>query len=331
VPTIGLVVNPQAGRDSRRLVGSAVVSDTYAKRRSAIAVLEGATGVDAPIEFLVMPDNRGLAADVVDEAPEGVEASLLDIPITATRKDTRTAAAVLEDRADVVVAFGGDGTTRDVATAVDETPVAAISTGTNNVVPTNVDGTVAGLGAALLATGAVDAADATNRHRTVRGRVESDDETRTIQGIAALSIVDQPFTGTRAILHGADVMGCVVSRASSATTGVTGIAGAVAHVSPYTDGGLGLRLDDPETTPQSATAVTLPGVVERVGIAESRGLDPDESVTFEVTDGVVSADGERELEVAEGTVHLWPTTDGPRLVDFANLFDAATADGVLLQ
>jgi len=112
---------------------------------------------------------------------------------------------------------------------------------------------------------------------------------------------------------------------------VTGIAGAVEHVSPYGDGGLGLRLGDPETTPQSATAVTLPGVVERVGIAESRRLDPEESLTFEVSDGVVSADGERELEVSGGTVHLWPSTDGPRLVEFASLFEAATTDGVLLQ
>lgn len=331
MPSIGLIVNPLAGRDSRRLVGSAVVSDTYAKRRSAIAVLEGIAAVDASVDVLVMPDNRGLAAQVVDEAPDGVRTSLLDIPITATREDTRTAAAAFDERADVIVAFGGDGTVRDVATSSTETPVAAISTGTNNVVPTTIDGTVAGLGVALLASGAVEPGDVTRHHRTVRGVVESDGETRTIRGIAALSVLDIPFTGTRAILHGSDVLGCVVSRASPVTTGVTAIAGAVETVSPWVDGGLGLRLGDPETTDRTATAVTLPGVVERVGIDEARHLDADEPLVFEVADGVVSADGERELEVTAGTVGLAPSNDGPRLVDFEALFEAASAAGALLD
>lgn len=327
--TIGLVVNPQAGRDSRRLVGSAVVSDTYAKRQAAVAVIEGISAIDSPIDVLVMPDDRGLATRIVDDAPDGFDVDLLDVPVSGTREDTRTAARAFEDRTDVIVAFGGDGTVRDVATGIVETPLAAISTGTNNIVPTPVDGTVAGVGAGLLATGAVDADAVTRRHRSVRGRVEQPTGERTIHGIATLSVVDQPFVGTRAILHGSDVVGGVVSRASPGETGVTGIAGTLGSISPWEDGGFGFLTTDPAGATTTVTAVTLPGVVEQIGIAESRRLDPNESIGFTVEEGVVSADGERELELIDGTVELWPTADGPHLVDFAALFEQVAAVGAL--
>lgn len=56
--TIGLVVNPAAGRDIRRLTGGASVSNNYAKRRTAGCVLAGLTLVD-DVEVLVMPTARG--------------------------------------------------------------------------------------------------------------------------------------------------------------------------------------------------------------------------------------------------------------------------------
>ena len=55
-----------------------------------------------------------------------------------------------------VVALGGDGTCRDVATGWPEAPLIAISTGTNNVFPTAVDGTTAGVAASLRQAGSRD-------------------------------------------------------------------------------------------------------------------------------------------------------------------------------
>ncbi|MFW5924191.1 MAG: diacylglycerol kinase family protein [archaeon] len=327
--TVGLVVNPQAGRDSRRLVGSAVVSDTYAKRKAGVAVLEGISAIDSRIRVLTMPDEHGLASGIVDDAPDGITVDLLDIPVTGTSADARAAGSELANRADVIVAFGGDGTVRDLATGIEQTPLAAISTGTNNVVPTPIDGTVAGVGAALLATGDVDTELVTRRHRSVRGRVVEPDRVRTIRGIASLAVIDQPFVGTRAILHGADVVGGVVSRGSPGETGVTGIAGALGSISPWEDGGFGFETAAPDDSPTTVTAVTLPGVVERIGMADSGRLDVDEPREFEVSEGVVSVDGERELEVTDGTVRLWPTSDGPRLVDFDALFEQVAAVGAL--
>lgn len=324
---VGLVVNPAAGRDVRRLVGGASVSDTYSKRRAAECVLAGTTLADGPVEVVAMGDKSGIAQRAVEEfdGPDAPPASVLDAPVTGTRQDTQEAAARFREEADCVVVLGGDGTTRDVALEVGDVPVAAVSTGTNNVVPTPVDGTVAGAGAALLATGEVDVDAVTTRHSMVEARVDGHADERTIRGLATLGLVDRQFVGTRAIVDAADFLGGVVSRANRREIGLSGIAGALTHVDPTDPGGVGLELA--AAADRSVRAITLPGVVERVGVAASRRLDADEAMRFELDEGVVSVDGERHLEVRDATVTARPVPGGPRILDFDRAFEvAALAD-----
>jgi hypothetical protein len=325
--TIGLIVNPSAGRDSRRLVGSAVVSDNYAKRWAGVSVLEGLTGVAEPVEALVMPDETGIARRILDNAPEEVAVRTLDIPVQGNRGDTRRAAARLRELADVVVVLGGDGTVRDVTMEAGDLPIAGISTGTNNVVPTYIDGTAAGLGAAVLATGGVDPDEVTYRHGTVRGVIEEPHGKREVMGLGTAGVIDQEFTGTRAILHSADFVGGVVSRAEAQDSGLSGMIGTLETKRPDDPGGIGARFGPPEETERAVRAIPVPGVVDRIGIEEYRDLADGEEMEFEIDRGVVSFDGERDVEVQDARIRLWPSTDGPRLVDFDALFEKATAAG----
>ena len=325
--TIGLIVNPSAGRDSRRLVGSAVVSDNYAKRWAGVSVLEGLTGVSEPVEALVMPDETGIAQRILDNAPEEVAVRTLDIPVQGSREDTRRAAARLRELADVVVVLGGDGTVRDVTMEAGDLPIAGISTGTNNVVPTYIDGTAAGLGAAVLATGGVDPDEVTYRHGTVRGVIEEPHGKREVMGLGTAGVIDQEFTGTRAILHSADFVGGVVSRADAGDSGLSGMIGTLETKRPDDPGGIGARFGPPEETDRAVRAIPVPGVVDRIGIEDYRDLADGEEMEFEIGRGVVSFDGERDVEVQDARIRLWPSTDGPRLVDFDALFEKATAAG----
>jgi len=213
VALVGLIVNPAAGRDIRRLTGGASVSDNYAKRRSAESVLEGLTIVDDPPGALVMPDKAGIGQDAVEAAPDGLDAQVLDVPVTGERTDTRRAAERFRDDVDVVVVLGGDGTNRDVAATIGSVPVAAVSTGTNNVVPTPIDGTAAGAAAALVAAGEAPVDDVTVSHGTVAATIDSSAGTETLRGLATLGVVDRSFVGTRAVLDASDFVGGVVSRA----------------------------------------------------------------------------------------------------------------------
>ncbi|RDZ37164.1 MULTISPECIES: NAD(+)/NADH kinase [unclassified Haloferax] len=329
--TIGLVVNPAAGRDIRRLTGGASVSNNYAKRRTAGCVLAGLTLVD-DAEVLVMPDNAGLTGRIVDDAPDEIGVEFVDMTVTASGQDSRTAAAHFAEHADAVVVLGGDGTTRDVAQTIDDVPVVSISTGTNNVVPTPVDGTVAGAAAALVGSGAIPAAEATTRHGTIEVDVVRSEETTVMRGLATVGVLDRPFVGTRAILDPSDIVGGVVSRSSPAEIGLSGIAGGLVTHRPDEPGGVGFRLarggESGATSPATTVrAITVPGRLSTVDVAEHRVLDDGEGYAFEVDRGVISVDGEREREVRNGTVRLRPVSDGPRLVDVEAVLERAADDG----
>ncbi|WP_423986871.1 NAD(+)/NADH kinase [Haladaptatus sp.] len=322
-PTVGLIVNPVAGRDIRRLTGGASVSSNYAKRRTAHCVLEGLRIADGS-EVLVMPDNAGLAERIVTGAPDDLAIDMLDMAVTDSGRDTRNAAERFSTAADAVVVLGGDGTNRDVAVGIGEVPMVSISTGTNNVVPTPVDGTIAGAAAGFVASGAVPVSETTVRHGTVEAVVDDGTEERRLRGLATVGVLDQQFVGTRAILDPEDIIGGVVSRASPAEIGLSAIAGGFETHRPDEPGGIGFRLEDRSEPPlenesslcpsQEVRAVTVPGVVSDVSIAEFRRLDDGEAFAFDVSSGVVSADGERELEVRDASVRLRPVSDGPRLV-----------------
>jgi hypothetical protein len=328
VARVGLVVNPEAGRDIRRLTGGASVVDNHAKRRIAACLLDGLTVVDDRPSVSILPDCAGIAASVAEDAPDGVAADCLDLTVEGSAADTRRAAARFRESADVIVVLGGDGTTRDAALECGDTPLLAVSTGTNNVVPTPVDGTVAGAAAAVVATGTVPADAVTHRHGTVEARAETPTGEERVTGLASVEVSDRSFVGTRALIDPADLVGGAVSRAHPTEIGLSGVAGCLDAFDPGT-GGAGLHLCDPTDAARTVRAVVAPGVTATVGIETHRRLAPAEPVRFDVPDGVVGADGERELELVDATVEIAPRDDGPRLVDVRNALDRAAGAGVL--
>ncbi|WP_265110571.1 NAD(+)/NADH kinase [Halosolutus halophilus] len=328
---VGLIVNPAAGRDIRRLTGGASVVDNYAKRRVAECVLDGLTAVADPPAVRVMPDRSGIADHAIEASPDVVDATLLDQPVEKSSADTRRAAARFREvGVAAVVVLGGDGTTRDVAREIGDVPVIAVSTGTNNVVPTAVDGTLAGVAAALIATGAVPAADVTARHGMVEARAETSTGERRLSALAAAEVSSRSFVGTRALLDPADLCGGVVSRAHPGDVGLAAVAGAFERVAPTDPGGVALRLADPADAPRTVRSVLAPGVTATVGVASVDRLAWGETAQFDVPDGVVGADGERELELTGATVDLTPVLEGPRLVDVNETLSAGADAGALV-
>ncbi|QRV15604.1 NAD(+)/NADH kinase [Haloterrigena salifodinae] len=328
---VGLIANPAAGRDIRRLTGGASVVDNYAKRRVAECVLEGLAVVAEPPDVAVMPDRSGIADHAVSEAPDDLAVERVEMTVEESAADTRRAAARFRESADAVVVLGGDGTTRDVALEIGDVPVVSVSTGTNNVVPTPVDGTVAGAAAAAVATGAADADTVTDRHGRIDVRADDVNGEKRLTGLAAVEITDRSFVGTRAVIDPSELVGVVVSRAHPSDIGLGSVAGCLEPLAPDAPGGVALRLDDPEATPRSVSAIVAPGMTATIGIEERERLDWDEPATFDVSDGVVGADGERELEVVDATVEMTPTADGPRLVDVDAALGAAVEADALVR
>lgn len=328
---VGLIVNPSAGRDIRRLTGGASVVDNYAKRRVAECVLGGLTAVAEPPSVGVMPDRVGIADHAVGEAPDELDTDVLGFPIEETAADTRNAAARFRDSADAVVVLGGDGTTRDVATEIGDVPVVSVSTGTNNVVPSPVDGTIAGAAAAVIATDRVDTDAVTYRHGRIDAESDGVSGRKQLTGLATVGITDRSFIGTRAIIDPTELLGGVVSRAHPADIGLPSVAGGIEPVGPADPAGAAIRLGDPDTTPEAVRAVLAPGMTTTMGVEEHTRLEPGESATFDVADVVVGADGEREIELADATVTMTLSADGPRLVEAEETLRAAAEAGVLID
>jgi len=330
VAHVGLIVNPSAGRDIRRLTGGASVVDNYAKRSATMCVLDGLTALAETPTVEIMPEKTGIAEHAIDEAPSDLDISKIDMSVDESATDTRRAAAHFRETADAVVVLGGDGTTRDTALELGDVPLVSVSTGTNNVVPTPIDGTVAGAAAAVVATGLVDPADATTRHGRIDVHADDVNGEQELTGLAAIGITDRPFVGTRAIVDPTDIVGGVVSRAHPAAIGLTSIAGCVKPLAPDEPGGAALRIGDPEETPMSVRGVLAPGMTTTVGLKSHEALDWDESATFRIKNSVIGADGEREVELADAAVTMTPTADGPRLVDVDTTLAAASTAGGLV-
>jgi hypothetical protein len=154
---------------------------------------------------------------------------------------------------------------------------------------------------------------------------------RRIRGLATLGVLDQQFIGTRAILDADRIVGGVVSRAFPTEIGLSGIAGGLAVVPPQASGGVGYRLGPADDCPERVDAITVPGVVERLGVREWERLADDQSMTFDLPRGVISVDGERDLELREAIIDVRPVADGPRVVDVEAVYEHAAREGYFRQ
>jgi predicted polyphosphate/ATP-dependent NAD kinase len=316
--TVGLIANPAAGRDIRRLTARASVVPNHEKASIVRRLLHGlaAAGVDTVV---YLADNAGIVAAAVDGGRPPLAMDALDFRAHGWASDSTEAAGLLAAAGvGAIVTLGGDGTNRAVAAACGDVPLVAISTGTNNVFPTMVDGTVAGLAAGLVATGTVPADRVARRVKRVEVQAAG---TADFALVDAAACTDQ-FVGTRAIWDPGRVRALVLTRAEPWSVGLSAIGGGLRPLGPEEPAGLYVELGD---GPAVAAAVA-PGVVARVPVRGWRLLELEEPVAFGGDARTVALDGERELAV-DGGATAAVTRNGPRLVDIRATLQAAVGRG----
>lgn len=315
---VGLIANPAAGRDIRRLAAHASVVPNHEKAAIIRRVLRGvAAGGAGKVAYL--PD----LSHVVMSALDGVEPPLTVEPLgmhaTGHAGDSATAARLLADAgAAVIITLGGDGTNRAVAAGCQDVPLVAISTGTNNVFPTMIEGTVAGLAAGFLAVGRADPQAVTRRTKRVAVSCAGGDDFALVD---AASCRDR-FIGARAIWDPGRVRRLVLTRADPGNIGLSAIGGALCPVGPSEPAGLVVELGDGP----AVTVPLAPGLVVPVPVTGWRRLALGERLRLADGGGTVALDGERELTPA-GPVTATVTMDGPRVVDVRAALHAGAGTG----
>ncbi|MCH7642468.1 MAG: NAD(+)/NADH kinase [Chloroflexi bacterium] len=324
-----LIANPAAGKDIRRLVAAGRVVSNQEKANTLRRVFAGlvSTGVE---RVLIMPDLSRLAAPAMEDVASDIEASYIDMP-GVDHQDGSTLAAriMMSEGAGCIVTLGGDGTNRVVAKGAGNVPIVPISTGTNNVFPQMVEGTLAGIAAGSVAAG-VDGVDAAIT-RCKRLDVFVNDEVVDM-ALIDVAVSTEMFVGARAIWDMDTVEEVFLTRAEPASIGISAVGARLRPVAIDEPVGLRIRLgrgDGP--TACSVRAPIGPGMVPEVEVAEWAILRPGERHQIDRRPGTLALDGEREVILLPGRkVEVVLDLEGPRVVNVAHVLQllAPTSDVV---
>jgi predicted polyphosphate/ATP-dependent NAD kinase len=222
-----------------------------------------------------------------------------------------------------IVTLGGDGTNRAVAKGCGHVPLVPISTGTNNVFPTMVEGTLAGLAAGVVAIGLVNA-DAV-LCASKRLEVYLDGEFRDI-ALVDVAVSKGPFVASRAIWDMTSLHEVFLTRAEPMSLGISAIGSRLQPVSMTDDAGLYFRIGPGGSTVQAPVA---PGLVSSVSIAEWRRLPLGQRVEIRHHPCTIALDGEREFSVLRGQgVEIVLSDQGPRVVQIETALSEANRQGM---
>ena len=323
---VGIIANPAAGKDIRRLVAHGRFVPNNEKVNILRRVLAGLAG--AAVERVVMmPDTGMLCRQAADGSPTGLETEMLDMRIDGREDDSTLAAKAMADMGvSCIMTLGGDGTNRAVAKGSGSVPLVPISTGTNNVFPYMVEGTVAGLAAGVVASGEVDAGSVTTRTKLLRVSVDGSESEPALVDVAVSAV---PFAGARAIWDMSTVHEVFLARAEPDGIGLSAIGARLEPVGMADGHGLHVRIGEPGII---VSAPIAPGVVEDVPIAGWSRLNPGEPAKVGLDPCTIALDGERSLRVAPGQgAEVTLTPDGPPVVDVPAALARASEAGLFTR
>ncbi len=322
-PTIGIIANPASGKDIRRIVAHGSTFDNHEKINIVRRVLLAAS--DLGVERVrYLPDLFG----IVPRAADGIELRCtlepLPMPVLGNPGDSIEAAQRLADLgAGAIVTLGGDGTNRVVAKGCRDVPLMPISTGTNNVFPKMVEGTLAGIATALVATGI--APDAVVRQPKLD--VYVDDERRDIALMDAVLSAHQ-WVGARALWDASHLTEVVVSRIVSSAIGICSIGSLLFPDAANGASGAHIAIGEGGAT---LLAPVAPGLLRPIPVQSKKLLQFGERVVFRPAAGTIALDGEREIEVKRThQIAVELSASGPFTIDIDRAIATAAAAGTFL-
>lgn len=343
---VGIIANPSASKDIRRLVAQGRVVPDWEKVNILRRVLLGlqAVGVE---QVVAMPDSSQLCQRAAADAQLSLSLALLEMPAYYTEGDTIRAAALMKDQGvKCLITLGGDGTNRAVARGSCALPLVPISTGTNNVFPAMTEGTLAGLAAGLVATNRLMPEWVTRYSKTLA--VYVDGEYRDL-ALVDVAFSRERFTATRAIWDLDTLYEVFLTRTEPAGLGLASVGARLESVTVNDSGGLhyvlgraaidaaadtdSLAGEPAADLPDPATATVLapiaPGVVPAIPIARWNRVNEGTRVMVARRHSAVALDGERAFTVTpEQRVEISVQRNGPPVVQVERALRLAAEQGL---
>ncbi|KUK14413.1 MAG: NAD(+)/NADH kinase [Synergistetes bacterium] len=319
---IGIIANPASGKDIRRLVAHGSVFDNNEKVNIVKRMLSVFEEVGIK-EVIFMPDYFQIGWRALKSLGKvNMEVGIIDMDVEFTQNDSTKAASILERcGVDCLITLGGDGTNRVVAKGLSpcsEVPLLPISTGTNNVFPYMVEGTVAALAAAAIAKGVVGKEEGCYRAKRVELLRGGD-----VVDIALVDLValDCSFIGSKAIWHPEEIKEVFSTVAKPDSIGASSIAGYLIPTDELDDRGIYVKLGE---AGKKLYAPLVPGVVKEVFVESFSEIPLDEKYKLSLSRGVIALDGEREIEFSEENWEVRVTRNGPLVIDIKKTLKLAS-------
>lgn len=322
--TVGIIANPASGKDIRRLVAYGSVFDNQEKVRIVRRVLIGLEALGVK-RVLYMPDYFGIVRRALTQINTDLSVVPVEIPLQGNQEDSTSAARRMEtEGAGCIITLGGDGTNRVVAKGNNSVPILPISTGTNNVFPLMVEGTVAGMAAGMVANELVPLKKCT--FLSTKLEVVLNEK---VEDLALVDVVvyDEDFVASRAVLDMEKVYQVFLNRAEPHSIGLSSIGGLLMPVGFDEARGLCLEIGK---VGRYVTAPIAPGLIKEVVVSNLKTMNIGDKMGVSLAPSILALDGEREVEVnREHRASIRLARNGPRVVDVTETMAAATKRGIL--
>jgi len=322
---LGIIANPASGKDIRRLISSGSVFTNQEKVNIVVRMISALDCAKVD-EVWLMPDPGNLARQVIKQIEcEHTQVNILKLPfVMGNYKDTQRAVEIMVDQQfDLIIVMGGDGTSRIVAKHCQDIPIIAISTGTNNVFPQMVEGTLAGMAAAAAIKGQLDKEECASRAPIL--------ELRNEDGLIDIALVDLVIVdgcdiASRAVWETDSIKEVFLTQANADAIGLSAIGGSYQPLND-TKSALHLMLDKEG---DAFVAPIAPGLMRKLHVTHTQHFN-ESPIPVTHIPGVVALDGERELVLKKEmtgknlAVHFNP--DGPWVYDIKKTLQAAAKSG----
>ncbi|MBU2648968.1 NAD(+)/NADH kinase [bacterium] len=307
---VGIIANPSSGKDIRRLVASGTVISNIEKANTVRRILLGLDSMGVENAF-IMRDCANIGSHAIRNANLTIQVNYLDLPMTNCQQDsTRSAAALDRMGAACIIVLGGDGTNRVVAKGCGDTPLLSVSTGTNNAFCEMVEGTLVGLGAAVMALGIVAEKDVVEQMPVLE--VWKGDDFLDI-ALVDLVVSSMEHVGSRAIWDESTLEEVFLTRSEPGNIGFSSLGWHLHPTAPLDPFGLHILIGAGQ---YQVKAPIAPGLIRTIPIRNYQLLPAGESIRIHPRRGIIALDGEREHSMSEEdvmTVRYNPK--GPKVVN----------------
>ena len=300
--TVGLIANPIAARDIRRVIANAA-SMPIVDRANVILRVMAALGACGVPKVLMMPENggirRALTRSLEREKKLGhatfPSLKFTDTPVKGNVEDTITSTqAMAQAGVKAIIVLGGDGTHRAVAQHCGSIGIAGISTGTNNAFPEQREPTITGLAVGLAVTGQIPREIAQAQNKMLK--VELKGNNRSEIAIVDVSVTTERYIGARALWRTDNFRELFVTYADPEAIGLSAIAGLLRPVARHEPFGLHVRLQSPSAAKKTVRVPIAPGLFTKVGVRDYHLFSVQETIPLNTKSGMIALDGEREID-----------------------------------